>query len=174
MSAKRTLSWDQLFGFSFWRQNQRIGSRHCFITSPTWCSRNILESLSFTTSCTTWTKLLQVSPSANHSLAETEGHGYLTFLLSPVLLSESGERPMWREGAAARHGAHLERVQRVPQCHPQRLHQQEWVPPQQTAGGRTHRAGTTGQTKGIIGLISTEPVHLRFMHFSTPFCLFPL
>lgn len=55
--------------------------------------------------------------------------------------SESGERVVRREGAAARHGAHLEGIQRPAQQHAQRFHQQARITTQQAAGRRAHRQG---------------------------------
>lgn len=63
--------------------------------------------------------------------------------VSPPLYSESGERALWCEGAATRHGAHLERVQCATQWHSQRLHQPERNKAQQAAGGRAYCSGET-------------------------------
>lgn len=81
-----------------------------------------------------------------------------TFLLPR---SESGERLVRRERAAAWHGAHLEGVQRPTQQHAQRLHQQARITTQQAAGRRAHRQGDLQSNSRPISGVAGRQVSLE-------------
>lgn len=82
--------------------------------------------------------------------------------------SESRERLVRREGAAARHGAHLEGIQRPTQQHAQRLHQQARIPTQQAARRRAHRQGDLHPNSRRAALEGCEKQ--IYTYINIPYC----
>lgn len=101
-----------------------------------------------------------MSLSTGQNAANTSDSVTLTCVSLPMC-SESGERAMWCEGAATRHGAHLERVQCSTQWHAQRLHQPERNKTQQAAGGCTYCSGETTHTRNADDVTVTVQSQFR-------------